>query len=472
MSIKAAIALASCTALLLLFGHLFRCPSHLHHIPQVPLRLLILSFLLGESEDIRIHEVILPFARSCSTDIVVVWALGSWYVHVLNYKLAKELMDNKSIRKQQPNEDMLFWRFTGRHNIFFVEGDEWWKHSSIVRALLHGNIPIDMFCALGRTLLSLLGQGGSFFWSDISHRITLDAVGIAVMGHNFNAFEHPESSFVQIYRRVMKDISHPLYVAFPALERLFPCRDVIQRMNSLVSLFLGILEEKKGRPGNDFITYLLQTPGMTEAEYRDSIVILFMAGHDTTAGALSSLIFYFAFFPSYQAHARDEVISVLGTDTDPNIPDFEKMPFLQACIQESMRINSPSTVTIPRVSAETIHIGGYPLPSGVPIVLNIHAVLHNSQTWEDPDVFKPEHFINGISDEAKWMSFGVGPRQCPARNFALYELRTLSCMLLREYRWTLPEKSIHSSGRLKNWFSAFALNLPYDLYIDFTRTKT
>ncbi len=120
-----------------------------------------------------------------------------------------------------------------------------------------------------------------------------------------------------------------------------------------------------------------------------------------------------------------------------------------------MCLNSPSTVTIPRVKAETIHIGGYPLPSGVPIVLNIHAVLHNSQTWEDPDAFKLEHFINGIGDEAKWMSFGAGPCQCPARNFALYELRTLSCMLLWEYQWTLPEESIQSSGRLKNHFLHF-----------------
>ncbi len=174
---------------------------------------------------------------------------------------------------------MLFWRFTGQHNIFFAEGDEWRKYSSIIRASNYGNIPIDTFCALGGTLLSLLGQGGNVCWSNISHHITLDVVGITIMDHNFNALEHPESTFVQAYQCIMKDISHPLYVAFPALKRLFPCRDIIQRMDNLVSLFLGILEEKKGCPGNDFITYLLQIPGMTEAEYRDSIVTLFMAGH-------------------------------------------------------------------------------------------------------------------------------------------------------------------------------------------------
>ncbi|KAG7442326.1 cytochrome P450 [Guyanagaster necrorhizus] len=175
-------------------------------------------------------------------------------------------------------------------------------------------------------------------------------------------------------------------------------------MDNLVSLFLEILEEKRGRPGNDFLTYLIQTPGMTEAEYRDSIVTLFMAGHDTTAGALSSLIFYFASFPSYQTRARDEGLSILGPDSHPNIPDFEKMPFLKACIRESMCINSPSTATISRVSAETLHIGGYALPAGIPIVLNIHAVLHNSQTWKDPDAFNPERFISANStDDGKWM---------------------------------------------------------------------
>ena len=60
------------------------------------------------------------------------------------------------------------------------------------------------------------------------------------------------------------------------------------------------------------------------------------------------------------------------------------------------------------------------------------------------------------------------PRRCPARNFSLYEQRVLISMLLREYRWTLPKDSVHNDG-LKNGFSAFALNLPENLDIDFVR---
>lgn len=64
--------------------------------------------------------------------------------------------------------------------------------------------------------------------------------------------------------------------------------------------------------------------------------------------------------------------------------------------------------------------------------------------------------------------FALGPRQCPARNFALYELRTLIAMLLLKWTWTLPEDSPHLDTP-RNGFSPFALSLPKNLEIDFKR---
>ena len=68
------------------------------------------------------------------------------------------------------------------------------------------------------------------------------------------------------------------------------------------------------------------------------------------------------------------------------------------------------------------------------------------------------------SSESKWVPFGYGPHQCPARNFALYEQRTLTAMLLKEYAWEVPQDSIHRE-RIKDAFSPFSLSLPYDVYI-------
>ena len=84
--------------------------------------------------------------------------------------------------------------------------------------------------------------------------------------------------------------------------------------------------------------------------------------------------------------------------------------------------------------------------------------------YPDPHVFRPERFLDGAGDEGligkeSWIPFANGPRQCPARNFALYEQRALAVMLLREYTWVLPEGSVHRDG-LKNAFSPFALTVP------------
>ena len=83
--------------------------------------------------------------------------------------------------------------------------------------------------------------------------------------------------------------------------------------------------------------------------------------------------------------------------------------------------------------------------------------------YPDPHVFRPERFLDGDGEgligKESWIPFANGPRQCPARNFALYEQRALAVMLLREYTWVLPEGSVHRDG-LKNAFSPFALTVP------------
>lgn len=133
-----------------------------------------------------------------------------------------------------------------------------------------------------------------------------------------------------------------------------------------------------------------------------------------------------------------------------------------------MRINSPSTVTIPRLSPQTLTLGPYTIPPGYPIVSNIYGVLHNNMTWESPFLFQPSRFLNNEGDDGRWMVFGTGPRRCPARNMALYEMRTVFAFLLRDYKFHLAPGSIHEH-QIKNRPSTFALNLPYDLYVEFEK---
>lgn len=188
-------------------------------------------------------------------------------------------MNNKTIKKQQASQDMMFWRFVGHQNVFFADGESWKKQSAVVRAALHQNTPIDMFCQLARTLFSIMGDGGRHCWSDYTSRYTLDAVGNAVMGYDFNALQEPHGSLVEQYHEVMDGMSDPLFVAFPSLERWLPRKKLLQRMDNLVDRFLEVMDAKEKHRGPDFISFMFENAAMSAKERRDNMIVLFMAGH-------------------------------------------------------------------------------------------------------------------------------------------------------------------------------------------------
>ncbi|KAH8110287.1 cytochrome P450 [Phellopilus nigrolimitatus] len=460
------------TYAVLLLRRVFAVPTELKHLPCVPVWPLLRSYASGETEELRIKRLFLPCAEKHGAGLVLVWTFGTWMVHCVDYKLGKALMENRLFTKQPPPEHMLFWRFTGRANIFFIEGDKWRTQGRAVRTALARAAPVRHFAALADVLFAQLGAGGRVCWSDYAHRYSLDAIGATVLGHDFAALADPRSPFVEHYREVMHSIANPLYMFLPFLETWLPRKRVIAELDGLVEEFRKLLQVKKNTPGDDLISYMLEEPDMTDQEHRDNVIVLFMAGHDTTAGALSTLVYCFAKYPEIQRKAREEVLTFLGTDA-PTQESLLRLPYLQACIRESMRYNNPSTTNIPRVSTEPIRAGGLLIPPGTPVMLNMYGIMHNAAEWPDADTFEPTRFlrdgVGGAEDvPVGWAPFGLGPRQCPARSFSMYEQRTLMAMLLREYEWVLPADSSHVDG-IRNAFSAFALNLPEDLDIIFTR---
>ncbi|PPQ77543.1 hypothetical protein CVT24_005233, partial [Panaeolus cyanescens] len=328
----------------------FTPPSELRHLPRAPILPLLWSYARGEVEDVRIKRLLLPFANEKGEGVVLVYALGRWIVHVLDHQIAKNLSENVSLwPKEEPPDDLLLWRFVGKTNVILSNGEPWIRHSHVVKSALNRNLPIHEFVSLAKMLFKKMGDGGVIRWDDYTMRFALDAVGSTALGHNFRAIEDDHSPFVKEYNEVMDGISNALYIVFPKLEKWFPRKEVIDKIDKLSANFQKILNHKKENKGNDMITYMLEEPGMTDEEYRDNMVVFFIAGHDTTAGAMSSFVYYLAKHPELQKRAREEVISALE-DEEPNLANLRKMSFVQACIRESLRVNTPITYMVPRAS--------------------------------------------------------------------------------------------------------------------------
>ncbi|KAK1236607.1 hypothetical protein PQX77_000159 [Marasmius sp. AFHP31] len=464
-------------ALCVLVVKQFTPPAELQHLPRVPILPLLWSYAKGEVEDVRIKKLIVPFANEKNEGVVVVYALGRWIVHVLDHKIGRDLSaDIDTWPKEEPPgnaklyilsnvlshskniDDSLLWRFVGRTNVILSNGSNWKRHSRVVRSALGRTVPIGDFVSLAHKLFKRMGSGGRFNFDDLTMRYTLDAVGTTTFGHNFNAINEVDNPFVNDYNSVMDSIASIPYIVFPFLERWAPRPKVIKKIDSLVGMFSRILEEKKHNKGDDMLTFMLED--------------------DTTAGAMSSLVYYLAKKPEIQEKCRKEVIAAMG-EKEPNMENMRDMPFLQACIREALRINTPITYMVPRASkyeANLVSSSGkrYYLPPNTSVILNICAIHYNNEYWPDPYEFLPGRFMAKDSkeearlDASLWLPFALGPRQCPARNFALYELRTLASMLLQQWSWTLPKDSKHSEYP-QNGFSPFALSLPKDMEIEFTK---
>jgi hypothetical protein len=188
-------------------------------------------------------------------------------------------MEDKTIEKQLPSRDMLFWQLTGFQGVLLADTASWTTQAPAVREVLRNNTPVALFSVLAQKLFKRMGRGGRVRWSSLTHAFTLDAVGHAIMGHDFDAIANPQDSAVVIYRDVMRATAHPIYVAFPVLERLCPRKDVLAKLDVLVQHFLAIIEEKRATPGNDFISALLSIENLTDTQVRDNAIVMFMAGH-------------------------------------------------------------------------------------------------------------------------------------------------------------------------------------------------
>lgn len=473
---------------LLILGFIFRkifiVPSNLAHIPRVSILSLLWSYISKEPESERIQRLFVPLANESGHPLVLVWTFGIWIVHVLDFKIGETALRDRRWIRQLPPQDLLLWRLVGKSNLAFTIGETWKKHSRVVGTAFQGPPPIESSVRASRELFTVLGKGGTFRWDDLTRRITLDILGDVVLGHQFNAVLQPHSPFVDGYHHTMEALTAPPYIFLPFLDKYFPRKDIVQQVENLRTRFAQIIREKEQKKSNDLISRMLENPEFNFTDVLDNVSVLFVAGHDTSAGALSSLIYFLAKHQIYQTQARDEAKKVIQGSQTLDQEMFNNMPFGLACVQETMRMNNASNFTLPREADTAMTLGNYVIPPKTMMCFNVSAVHHLEKTWTDHTIYNPSRFmtagnVNDTDVSAKNPSnstfpiapFGLGLRQCPARHFATWELRVVLAMLLVNYRWSLadPETSIHKDF-VQNAFSfGTNLNLPKDLDIVFEK---
>ncbi|MGB5437634.1 MAG: cytochrome P450 [Maribacter sp.] len=201
-----------------------------------------------------------------------------------------------------------------------------------------------------------------------------------------------------------------------------------------------IIEERiqSGEEKDDLLDMLLKaryddgTP-MPRRQLIDEVMILFTAGHETTANVLSFTLFLLAKNKKDQQRVFEEV-SQLDLDSDDIMQNISQLTYTKQCIEESMRLFPPAYV-IDRISIEEDTLGELEIPKNTLILMSIYELHRYASYWDSPSAFRPERFdVQNKKDfQDYYYPFGAGPRMCVGNNFAMYEMVLAIAEIIKKY---------------------------------------
>lgn len=284
-----------------------------------------------------------------------------------------------------------------------------------------GRPEVDVAAEFGRLTLGAVAE--ALFGADVEDRtdVFLDAVAVL----NEVAIREMSAPFVL-----------PLWAPTPGKRRLRRAADAID------GVVRRLIAERRrsGEDRGDLLSALLLAVDeegdggrMTDEQVRDEAVNLLLGGNETTATALTWIAHLLARSPEVQEEVRREVEEVLG-GAPPAADALPRLAHTTMAFKEAMRLY-PSVYVVTREAVEPVEIAGYPVPRGAQIHL-VPYVTHRDPRWFDaPESFRPARFAaEDALPRGAYFPFGLGPRACVGRAFAMTEAPVVLAMLLQRFR--------------------------------------
>jgi len=235
--------------------------------------------------------------------------------------------------------------------------------------------------------------------------------------------------------------------AFAGMPRWFPQpgrRSQGSAVRTLRGAVLAMVREKRaaGEPRDDLLHRLMAArdpetgQSMNDEQLVDNLLTFYLAGHETTAKALTWTLYLLARSPQWATALEEEIERVTGGQSVV-AEHIDRLVLVQQVIKESMRIYPPVPLMSRQAVAETT-LQGHPVRIGTSLVMPIYAIHRHRKRWEDPDAFDPERFAP--EREAKipryqYMPFGAGPRICIGNAFAMIEATAMLATMLQHARF-------------------------------------
>ncbi|KAI8139672.1 cytochrome P450 [Fennellomyces sp. T-0311] len=486
------------------YYRIFRIPKTLRHIPAISYWRQVRALMRNEPITPRTKRLVYPLL-SKANGIYLNRMPFDWTVYVANPMIAKTVLFKPEFATKMSlvgtfSEDSAIVQLVGKDNVAVSNGHLWKKQRKIMNPVFHRSMPVATFGNLMPKVFHIIDQTQSrdanVVAIQLMHRLTLEVLGKAIFGFEFGGLDNENSIWVSTYNKVFEGLVE-FTTFFPRIDAFLRWFSSTRRARYNATFKLvGLLDEmtEKRRQElldakesssrdipdheKDLLTLMLEAEIRGEIvwekdELRHNIAMFFVAGHDTTANALTFAIYSLAVNKDVQNKARKEILDLLGDeprDIHPTLDDCKRMPYIDMIIKETLRMNAPANDLLARIASEDLELGGVIIPKGTMVSVDFHALHFRPDTWTEPERFIPERFEeNGEHSKHEgvtWVPFSGGTRQCIGINFSMMEQRVALSMLLRKYEWELPAGSIHQDGLVMDKPFSFA---PTSLEIKFNK---
>lgn len=365
----------------------------------------------------------------------------------------------------------------GDHSVLFLDGEEHRRERKLLMPPLHGehlagyiDIMLDM---TDRALDEFVGEGPTVIAiQPVMQRITLDVIMTCVFG----VAEPERADRLRTWLTDWLDgaLSGTVFLAglvlgAPNVKRFLtrqserarhdqmrfpwiPWRKLGYAKAQVMKELERELENCRANPRHgrsDILAMLADTVEDDGKPYPienavDELITLLVGGHETTANSLCWAIHHLLDQPEATARLQDEVSSECEHSQRLSTERLRQMRFLEACMQESMRL-TPIAPVIPRPLVKSYQIGEHELPAGTLVWVSPYLMHHHPDLWSDPRAFRPERFLeDGEGARARahvFFPFGGGRRRCIGATFAQMEMRMIMARLYQRYDLTRAEDS-------------------------------
>ncbi|KAH1744275.1 hypothetical protein KXV78_006670 [Aspergillus fumigatus] len=362
-------------------------------------------------------------------------------------------------------------RFTGS-NLGFLSNDEF-------KAFPHVGKLTSIFWAKAQEMVRCMSnelRADSFARIDFREymsRATLNNIGLAGMGHDFQTLKQPDTDLRSHHRKLILDPTR-VFSWVGLLSRYFDMRllmrvplkkliEISQSAKYLRELTTAVIQGRReqlvvaeNNRGKDIITVALAGGVFDEHHLVDHVMTFLTAGHESTATAFEWTMYELGRRPEMQSRLRDELRATIGTDLAA--VNFglrvQNLPYLNAFCSEVLRCYPFSPIIVKVAQKETMLIGQR-IPKGTVVLYSAEVSNHDKTLWgPDADKFDPERWMGakkaksgGASSNYAMLTFGAGPRNCIGANFARATLECLVAAVLSTFEIELANPD--TAGRLK-----------------------